>query len=230
MTHTTRQGMFPIRFKAHRCQKCGRELPVGSMAYRVNSRVYCPACAGAPDRDSSPQSRRAPRRPIRNAVPDYSPSSGPMPGKNAAMRCADGIWRHEYASVTEAVRNALDDYAQNDSTRKYLRGRLDYALSGRDGWAHDFTKDRFLRELSDPSAELLEAVDRMRERLLGDVAAPSMPRRRIRRGQEFGEEIDSDRFLARSLTPWDRNVREQQARRTVTIGCNLSVNCHVKPH
>ena len=25
MTHTTRQGMFPIRFKAHRCQKCGKK-------------------------------------------------------------------------------------------------------------------------------------------------------------------------------------------------------------
>ena len=45
-----------------------------------------------------------------------------------------------------------------------------------------------------------------------------------------GEEaLDADRCLARSLAPWDRNVREHQARRTVTIGCNLSVNAGVPP-
>jgi hypothetical protein len=147
-----------------------------------------------------------------------------MPGENCATLSADGVWRYECNSVSEAVADALDDYAQNDSTAEYLRARLDLALSGRDKWANKFTRSRFLRELSNPSQHLLDAVDRMRERLIGEVDVPAAPRRRVRRGQEFGEELDSDRFLTRSLAPWDRSVREPQGRRTVTIGCNLSVH------
>jgi hypothetical protein len=220
----TKQGMFTVRYKTHRCRHCGCELSTGSTAYRVKSRIYCPACADADDRDERPSK---PQRKV--APPDPTKGGGAMPGENCATQCADGVWRYECGSVTEAVKDALDDYAQNANTQEYLRGRMLTALGGGDSWANNFTRARFVKELSDPSRHLLEAVDRMRERLVGEVAAPSTPRRRVRRGQEFGEELDSDRYLAHSLSPWDRNVREQQARRTVTIGCNLSVNAGARP-
>jgi hypothetical protein len=128
------------------------------------------------------------------------------------------------------VLDALDDYAQNDTNREKVRVRMDYALSGRDGWANHFTRNRFLKEIGNPRQELLDAVDLMRKQLIDDIAAPTSPRRRIRRGQEWGEELDVDRWLVRDFNPWDRNVREQQANKTVTIGCNLSVNAYVKPY
>ena len=70
----------------------------------------------------------------------------------------------------------------------------------------------------------------MRAKLVDQIAMPSTSRRRIRHGQEFGDEIDADRYLRCDLNSWDRSVREQQARRTVTIGCNLSANGGVTAH
>jgi len=153
-----------------------------------------------------------------------------MPGERVAKRGADGIYRYEFGSVIEAVRDALDDYAQNDANAEYLRARQARAMSGRDRWANHFTRARFMRELANPSKRLLDAVDQMRAKLLDEVAVPDSPRRRVRRGQEWGEELDADRWLARDLSPWERNVRESQPRRTVTIGCNLTVDGKTKPH
>ena len=161
--------------------------------------------------------------------PSAAPAAPAMTGEKPARRSSDGVWRYEFASVGEAVRDTLDDFAQNATSQEWLRDRLARALSGRDDWANYFTQERFLRELSAPSKHLVEAVDRMREQLIGAVAAPAAQRRKVRRGQEWGEELDVDRFLARDPSPWDRSVRERQPRRTVTIGCNLAVNASVKP-
>ena len=224
-----RQGPFQTRYQSYRCPKCEAYIRTGETAYRVGSRVYCRECGPMVSGKAGPSDPPKSRPHRKAATPDPTKGGGAMPGENCATRCADGVWRYECGSVTEAVKDALDDYAQNANTQEYLRGRLLTALSGGDDWANNFTRARFLKELSEPSRHLLDAVDRMRERLVGEVATPSTPRRRVRRGQEFGEELDSDRYLAHSLSPWDRNVREQQTRRTVTIGCNLSVNAGVRP-
>jgi hypothetical protein len=146
-----------------------------------------------------------------------------MTGEKSARRCADGVYRYEFAGVGEAVRDALDDYAQNLTNQEHLRERLCKALSGRDEWTTGFTRERFLKELSDPAPDLLETVGRLRDQLVGALAAPPTARRRVRRGQEWGDELDPDRWLVRDLAPWERVVREVQPRRTVTIGVNLSV-------
>jgi hypothetical protein len=69
----------------------------------------------------------------------------------------------------------------------------------------------------------------MRENLIDDVVTPTAPRRRVRRGQEWGDELDADRYLCRDPNAWDRSVREAQPRRTVTIGCNIVVSWAAKP-
>ncbi|MFA6134583.1 MAG: hypothetical protein WC869_11270 [Phycisphaerae bacterium] len=234
--------LIPARFKG-RCRVCGKEvLPGQNVYFAKHYGVRCEACGPHTDADAPLPSKRkassdkkpSPSTPSgkkrRKAAPEASPDTGAMPGEKVAQRYADGVTRYEFGSVTEAVRDALDDYAQNDSSAEYLRRRQGYALSGKDRWGNNFTRSRFLRELSAPSKHLLDAVDLMRQRLVGEVAAPDAPRRRIRRGQEWGEELDADRWLVRDLSPWERSVRESQPRRTVTIGCNLSVNAGAQPN
>jgi len=150
-------------------------------------------------------------------------------GKNPAVKCGDGVWRYGFESIGEAVRDALDDYAQTERSAGILRTELERHLSGHDRWANNFTRERFLVELSNPSPDLLAAVDAMREKLVGEVAPPMGSRRKIRRGQDWGEELDPDRWFVRDLSPWERSVREACPRHTATIGCNLSVNCGVRP-
>jgi hypothetical protein len=159
--------------------------------------------------------------------PTPEPASSEEAMKHRARKCADGVYRYEFASVGEATRDALEDYAQNLSAQKFLRQRLTWALGGRDSWANHYTREKFLGSISDPPKHLLEAVEKMRAHLVGAVTAPVTQRRKVRRGQEWGEELDVDRYLARDPSPWDRNTRERQPRRTVTIGCNLTVNAYV---
>ena len=233
--------LIPARFKG-RCRACGKEvLPGQNVYFAKHYGVRCEACGPHTDADAPLPSRHKAKpsssipssipssKKRRKALPEASPAAGAMPGENVAQCCADGVHRYEFASVTEAVRDALDDYAQNDGNAEFIRQRQGHALSGKDDWANHFTRSRFLKELSNPSKHLLEAVDLMRQKLLGEVAAPAAPRRRIRRGQEWGEELDTDRWLVRDLAPWERSVRESQPRRTVTIGCNLSVSAWVEP-
>ena len=238
---TIKSKLIQARF-AGRCRGCGTTVTTADQVwFAKHYGVRCQACGPHPDDAErlpskskgkarrSPSTTNAKKSRRKAALPDPTKGGGAMPGENCAAACADDVWRYEFNSVSDAVRDALDDYAQNAGTQEFLRERLKHALSGKDSWANRFTESKLLRELSSPSAHLLEAVDRMRERLIGEVDTPSMPRRRVRRGQEFGEELDSDRYLAHSLSPWDRNVRDHQSRRTVTIGCNLSINAGAKP-
>ena len=178
----TNVKVFRLRYKTYECAKCGGHIGLREYAYRVGSRVYCSKCDPRSGGDSAagqepPTSKPRRRRRRKTPPPDPTAGGGAMPGEHCANRSADGVWRYEFGSVSEAVADALDDYAQNDSTREYLRGRLKRALSGRDGWANRFTRARLLRELSEPSQHLLDAVDRMRERLVGEVSMPAVARR-----------------------------------------------------
>lgn len=138
---------------------------------------------------------------------------------------ADGVARLEFDSVGEAVTDALADYAQTPGNLDFIRERVAGHLTGSDRWGNYYTMEKLLDAIGNPPAELVEAVDAMRAELTAELAPPTTARRRVRRGQEFGDELDSDRWLVRDLAPWDRNVREQQPKRTVTIGVNLTVSC-----
>jgi hypothetical protein len=65
----------------------------------------------------------------------------------------------------------------------------------------------------------------MRKQLVDEIAPPVCTRRRVRRNQDWGDELTPESVLVRSLTPWERMTRETQPRRSVTIGVNLSVSC-----
>jgi len=146
-----------------------------------------------------------------------------------AQDCLDNVDRWEWGSVGEAVVDALADYAQTPGNQRLLQAKVERCLSGSDAWGNFYTRDRLLDELKTPPTALLAEVDAMREKLLGGLPLPTTPRRRVRRGQEFGEEIDSDRFLARVPEVWDRSVREPVVRRQITIGINLGVAWYEKP-
>jgi hypothetical protein len=145
--------------------------------------------------------------------------------QNAVITDADGIARYEFGSVGEAVIDAMADYAQNDHNRELIRERISiHTAGGGDDWANYYNREKMLAAIANPPSALVEAVDAMRAELTAELAPPTTARRRVRHGQEFGDELDSDRWLVRDLAPWDRNVREMQPKRTVTIGVNLSVS------
>jgi hypothetical protein len=171
---------------------------------------------------------------VKGSEPKSSPKSEPQPRPRTkqtgrAQNCLDNVDRWTWGSVGEAVVDALADYAQTPGNAELLRRKLEKCLSGRDDWGHNYTRDRLLAELKAPPESLMSEVNAMRERMLDGVPLPTTPRRRVRRGQEMGEEIDSDRFLARVPEVWDRSVREPVARRNVCVGINLGLAWFEKP-
>jgi hypothetical protein len=143
---------------------------------------------------------------------------------SAVVRDSDGIDRITFDSVGEAVIDALADYAQNDSNRNFIAGRLAGHMNGHDSWANFYTKSRLLDTIANPPRKLLGAVEEMRQSLMDEVCPPVCSRRRVVRNQEWGDELNVEQVLARNLTPWERMSRENQPRRSVTIGVNLTVN------
>lgn len=166
------------------------------------------------------QSRRHGRR-LKNR---FQRTEGQQTSRNPVHRDADGIDRITFDSVGEAVIDAMADYAQNDGNRQFIESRLSSHMNGRDVWANRYTRDKLLATIANPPQHLLNAVEDMRRQLVDEISPPVCTRRRVRRNQEWGDELEAESVLNRSLTPWERMTRENQPRRCVTIGVNLTVS------
>ena len=171
-----------------------------------------------------------PRRPVPKAEPKPMPLPPIPTGGDRAFKGDDGVYRYEYDSVTAATKLALDyTKGQASGCRQKINERMDECLSGSDGWAHNYTRERFLSELESPQQELLDAIERLKEQLLVDVPMPMGRRRRIKRGCDCGDEIDADRWLMRNPDCWERSEQQHVPSRQVTIGCNLSIHAGARP-
>ncbi len=213
-----------------KCRQCGKATHKGDYVYFAKHfGVRCDACGPHPADEQPLPPKKGSKRYQRQMGSEPAPSQSEPPTERADLDC-DGIHRLQFGSIGEAVRDALSDYAQNDTARERIAETFNSAVSGHSEWGNYFTKDRLLAELNNPSQELLSAVDRMREHLMGEIAMPATPRRKIRRGLDDGDELDADRWLRRDPAAWEKTVREPTAKRNVTIGCNLSVSCSRKPH
>ena len=155
----------------------------------------------------------------------YGRVQGQKTPQNPVTRDADGIDRIAFDSVGEAVIDSMADYAQNEGNRKLIAGNLAAHMSGRDAWANYYTREKLLDTIANPPGHLLDAVEDMRRQLVDEISPPVCSRRRIRRNQDFGDELTPESVLVRSLTPWERTTRETQPKRSVTIGVNLTVDC-----
>lgn len=227
-----------------KCQACQKSIAKGELVwYKKDYGCRCTSC-GQHTEDSQPSKRggRSAAK-FQSRKPEPKPQSKPMPipqsggeqpkrqavpfdrSSDAAVKCSDGVYRYEFKSVTECVQNAMNyGKAQNEHNQKWIDNQLDRTLSGHSEWGNYYTKEKFEHDLQNPPAHIVEAVEQLKEYITEEVSSVGYaPRRKVRRGCEFGEEIDADKFLCRNPNLWDRTVREMQEKKTVTIGCNLAI-------
>jgi hypothetical protein len=151
-------------------------------------------------------------------------TAGDRTPSRPVTRDLDGIDRITFESVGEAVIDSMADYAQNEGNRTMIADRLASHMSGFDSWANNYTRAKLLATLEHPPKHLLDAVDQMRQAMVDEISPPVCSRRRVIRNQDFGSELTPESVMVRSLTPWERMTRENQPRRSVTIGVNLTVH------
>jgi hypothetical protein len=141
----------------------------------------------------------------------------------AATRDENGFHRVKHLSITDAVQDALRDYATNETNREHVTGTQNKALTGNNEWGNYYTPEKFNAALQSPPQELLDAVTQLKDELVGELALPTQARRRVRRGLDHGDEITADRWLDRDPNCWERSVRELTTRQVVKLAVNLTV-------
>ncbi len=147
------------------CIACGKTILPGQRCWWANSQeagYRCLDCGRHTDtspakKPNRPRQRRR-RRPIPLPIPPRSQVG------RIAERDSDKVHRVTLDSVSEAVKDALDDFAANDTNREKIRARQELALSGSDKWGHYYTREKFFEHLATPPADLMGAVEEMRWR------------------------------------------------------------------
>jgi hypothetical protein len=146
-----------------------------------------------------------------------------------AVQGSDRVFRYQFDSISDAVESALSNFGATEENAIRVTNEIDSSLTGRCSWANYYSKESFMNCLKESPKRLVDAVEEMKNEILSDVAdfVGYQPRRKVKRGQEFGDEICSDRFLSRIPNVWERSVKVMMPKKTVRIGANLSVNCNV---
>jgi len=210
-----------------KCRQCGTLVPYQEYVWwekgRGNRCMECGPHTPLPDMPEEPKPKPRPAK-----KPRPLPTSSDKP---ASRKDSDGVYRYEFDSVGDAIKVAMTDYAQTPQGLKTLQETCKrYDIDGKgDEWTNYYNRQMMLDAMGNPPKHLLVAVDKMREHLIDTVTTPTVPRRKVRRGQEFGDEIDVDRFTAKDPYCWDRNERELQEKRVVWVGVNLSCNASQRP-
>lgn len=141
----------------------------------------------------------------------------------------DGVHRYEGSSISGLVLAFLDGKtARNNHNMLFLENIKRTELTGRSAWGNYYTEETLRRVLVQPP-DLMAEIMKYMELIKCETPCFKKPgvRRLMSRGREFGEEIDSDRYLMRTPYVWSRNDREVHLKRTVNIGINLSANCSI---
>lgn len=226
-----------------KCSKCGKHTDADAPLPRKNKRKggarkgRKKADQGLPDPPMEPRGDEKPWVP-QEAEVEYKAGElvwGDGDGRGRYVQGSDGVHRLAYESVKRAVENAFDDWGNSDGNREWVREAMREATSGRckatAKWANHYDEERFLHDVDSPPQHLLDAIEQMKQHVTDccDVQAGLMPQRKIRRGREWGDDIDVDRYVNRDPFMWDRCEREPRPSRTVNIGVNLVCGCRLKP-
>jgi hypothetical protein len=129
----------------------------------------------------------------------------------------------EFARLHDAATAAVSYGQGNLSNPEYIDESIKSAE--RSEFLSRRTAKGLMKAIESGLPEMTTLVERLREQIDGDLATPISNRRRVRRNQEHGDEIDIDRYLNRIPEMWSRVDSESIPSKRVRITINGSVNC-----
>ena len=215
-----------------KCARCGKPIARGESMfycgkhYPRGQRTLCLSCA---DRASSSASsgQRDERDPQRDGrQPIIPPTPTAMPGAERASSVLELDYRSICELMADAERFGEAAYTANIPT---VDGHVRDA-AGRSRFYNGYTWDTLRACVANPPAHLTAAVDELKRQIESAVDLPLAKRRRIRRGLDYGDDIDAGRYARRDPCCWSAVVREQAPKPVVTIGVNVTVHYKRMPH
>jgi hypothetical protein len=194
------------------CRTCRRDIPKGSPTWWAQGRGFvCTACKPAPSPgDEAPQ-----------------PNTGePATGKLPPARLTEtkpGVFNLEFDRLIDAAQSAVANNTGRCSNPAKVDERLQ-AVSGTT-FLSCMTPEQLIDKLQHGDAEMVAMVDDFRQQISDDIAMPSQPRRKVRRGCEFGDEIQVERYLDKVPEMWNRMERQSAPTSRVVVLINGTVSC-----
>lgn len=121
------------------------------------------------------------------------------------------------------VRDNIGKEVMHPSTRDVIAKGI-RQMDSEDTFYNRHNSQTIASMIREPRQDLMHAVEQYRDRIEELMPPDAAPRRRIRRGQEYGDSVDVDREICGIVECWDRSERLRTAQRQVTIAVNLSFN------
>lgn len=198
-----------------RCRNCSKSVKTGEPVYFAKHYgVRCSACGPHTSKDQPLPPKKGSKRYEREHVEEVQPrdpkqtrisKSGPVFSEQArtmvpdytpadprtrltAQAGPDSVHRLMFESISDVLEASTGDYAVGSDAAgnaKMLNASLD--SHAHSSWANGYTRETLPQALSQPKSELIEAISEMREHLVDDLALPATPRRRVRRGLDWGD-------------------------------------------
>lgn len=198
-----------------RCHKCGASFPAGTRIYWEGPRrSVCQTCMDSPPAPARPGRPVKSSRPTESAPVDLC--DNPWLG---FQRCPDGVWRYEFASVTDMMEMAcrrdwcVDGRNAHQDTR--IRG---YSWE----WRNGFAAPEAVREAWRGGADHIRAaVASIKAEIESDLALPVRQRRRVCRRLDVGDELDALAVLYRQADGWSEVRPVAMPARRACLGVDL---------
>lgn len=207
---------------ASKCRACGATIAKGTAAYFDPSgtrgqKMMCVGCGSASGRKSpaAPAPTAAPTQTAWGRDCDASETSPRVDRSGKQMRIRFDSVEHIVACATRgASKNPANDRMISD----HHGDRLERGFFNGVGFSN------LAQRVREPMPEIVSEVEKVVAKYHADnVAQVERPMRRRRRGLNDGDEIDSDRFLARIPEMWERVERVPVQSRVVKIAVNCTL-------
>ena len=203
------------------CRGCGGSIPKGtSVWFKKGNGVRCRQCGPhegyVPPPAEPPKPKPTPRKRTRRKTTTPKPKPTPSGKRDvyAHWTCTSDVLDEALSFGTGVADNLewFDSYIQNE------------ILSGRRKWANYHTLET-LTDASRSTPKYLEEIEQYKREIETEAFeyTKPMPRRRLARGLEHGDEIEVDRYMMRNPNMWMRMTRELKPQRVVNIGINIGV-------
>ncbi|MBI9018012.1 MAG: hypothetical protein JEZ07_12215 [Phycisphaerae bacterium] len=212
-----------IAKRAGKCRACGRTFKTAEPVwFKRRYGFKCQDCGPHVSADLKPRS------PVPTPKDTRVVLGGPQCGYSAIRTMPkDKEYHVEVGSLTEVVNMAWDsEFGVVDASRLVCNSQMSDYFDGTGSWGNHFTKAKFMQELVNPSPKYIELCDELKSEItaLSPALTGRRATRRLRRGCEFGDQIDPDRFLMRVPEMWERMERREVPARQVCIAINGAVN------
>lgn len=204
-----------------KCRQCGKAITKGQPAWWSQAQGWqCSECnTSAPPAGDEPKKSK-PLKAKATATHTTVKCKGELP--NAKLTRTGDRLEIEFERFSDAVEAATaqgSGYASNiELVDQHIR------VSGGGPFFNNHTTGEMINLVKTGSAKMTKLVDEMREQIASEISLPTASRRRLKRGRDFGDEIQADRFLDRIPEMWERMETDQVPAKRVTIAISLAVS------